>query len=168
MIFNISKETRDKVISELLSSLEQAEAEVRRLKADLEALGHKVNVGGDQSNHSENLISNVEKQYTVPGTFNEVILHILNDGVPRTSRQLLNEYNSLKNKDLSLSAFSAQLSSLVKNKNLIKIHTAKNSSISNKYWYGRLSWFDGAELKPEYKARIKVPAMELWTNKFEI
>lgn len=164
----LSKETIEKIEADILKQLEVAEAEVTRLNSDLKSIRiekakfYQLQVPLFNSNEI------VKSNNFGTGTFNETIENILSDGIPRTSRQLLDEFNRVKQKATSMSAFSAQLSTFVNKKDVVKIHTAKKSSIANKFWYGLALWFDGNELKKEFQERVKISAIDAWGNEFKM
>lgn len=144
---NLSKESKDKLRSALHEELLFLEEQVKRIKNDIDALDLSDGIT-IQSKAFQSIIN--------PGkTFNEIIVDILRDGVPRTSRDLLKEYSKIKQKLYSIGDFSARLSPLTKSKKQIMVHKIDNAKIDVKHWYGLKEWFEGDILKDEFLKKIK-------------
>jgi hypothetical protein len=148
---NLSKESVERLRAVLNTDLLFHQEEIRRIQRDLDSL----DIGQGINEVKKVFQSKGFKLRIDPGrTFKETILDILDDGQPRTSRQLLKEFNQIKNKETKLPAFSAQLSTMAKPGDTIKIFTMVNSKIDSKYWYGLAQWFDGKNLLNEYLNKI--------------
>jgi hypothetical protein len=87
-------------------------------------------------------------------TFKSAILNLFNDGIPKTTRQLMIAYNEATNKKFEFSSFSGRFSILV-NKGFIKKHQIKSNPLETRFYYGIPEWFDGNKLKEEYLTKIK-------------
>lgn len=85
-------------------------------------------------------------------TFGDVILSILDDGIPKTSPQLMRLYNEGRSDDKKINIFnhfSSRLS-LFGRKGKIKIHEISTNPIHSRYLYGKSEWFEDNNLKQEY------------------
>jgi len=88
-----------------------------------------------------------------PGTMEDAILQILADGVPRTTSQLRMEYDKLTGKTSEISKFSARLIGL-REKKTPRLNSCKLEG-SRDNFFGKLEWFSGDKLKPEYLRKIE-------------
>lgn len=89
-------------------------------------------------------------------TFESALNMIFNDGKPRTSRELFNDFN----REYGMGAkkygsFSGQLSTLITRKGVVLKHEIKGNPLSNRYFYGLSDWFNNGVLKSEYLNKIK-------------
>lgn len=86
-------------------------------------------------------------------TFEDIILGFLNYGKPMTSKMLLDEYNNLGLKPITVKDFSSKLSIRAK---AGKIKNAKFTEYSTdkRFWWGLSDWFDGYNFKDEYVTKI--------------
>lgn len=87
-------------------------------------------------------------------TLEDTVLEILSDGIPRTSRELLNEYTKKTEKEMAMPFFSARLVGL-QNKKSIEKQAFPENPIQTRNYYGKHEWFVKGKLKPEYLAKIK-------------
>jgi hypothetical protein len=87
-------------------------------------------------------------------TFKSAILKLFEDGMPKSTRQLLVAYNESSNRKLEFRSFSGRFSILV-NKGFIKKHQIKNNPLETRFYYGKPEWFDGNKLKNEYLDKIR-------------
>lgn len=71
-----------------------------------------------------------------PRPFEPILLEILSDGVPRTSRELLNEYTRLTNREMKLPDFTGRLIWFRK-KGSIKTYIVPDRPNETKYVYGK-------------------------------
>jgi peroxiredoxin len=86
-------------------------------------------------------------------TFKSAILNLFEDGMPKTTRQLMVAYNESANRKLEFTSFSGRFSIIV-NKGFIKKHQIKNNPLEKRFYYGKPEWFDGNKLKNEYFEKI--------------
>jgi hypothetical protein len=82
------------------------------------------------------------------------IISILSDGMPRTTRELYNELINRLQRNIIFSTFSGRLSVIVKEKGNIKKHEFPSKPLSKRYYYGLKEWFDMDRLKNEYLDKI--------------
>lgn len=82
-------------------------------------------------------------------TSKSIIVKIFEDEVPRTARQLLNEFNIISGRDLKYPALACQLSNL-KKKGVINTQKFMIYRSESKFIYGLSEWFDDGELKKEF------------------
>ena len=87
-------------------------------------------------------------------TRREIILDVLSEGVPKTSRELLDAYNDISGKNNKFQNFSGALSTIVKNSNKIKKYEIQGAPNDRRFFYCLKDWFTGNELKEEYLNRI--------------
>ncbi len=146
---NISKESKDKLRSVIASDILFHETELKRLRSDLISLD--VTDGMATGIPSKAF----PKQKDSTKTFSETIKDILSDGMPRTSRELLIEFNKIKGKSYVMVDFSARLSPLAKPKTIINVHKIDGAKLEVKNWYGLVEWFEGDVLKQQYLDKIK-------------
>lgn len=144
----LSEETKRELRTIIADKIAEHHAAIDRLKNDLKILDGDVTLQlPSKSNGGQ------KKKWT----FREGLLHILEDGVPKTSREMLTAFNQLADKNLSMGAFSAQLSPLATEGSEIKKDTIPEFPYDYRVFYGLESWFDGNKLKPSYRAKIKNP-----------
>jgi hypothetical protein len=148
----VSKETKERLAGLLEEDLKVHLAAVTRITADIAVLrGNKPAIITLFENGGGN--GDTKK----PKIFREVVRDILlADGVPKTSRQLMIQFNAGREKQLSMSAFSAQLSVAVKD-GYLRFHIEEGAPISERHWYGVTEWFQGDKLKRQYEDKIKPP-----------
>lgn len=144
---NISKETKARLIDLISADISKHQTEINRLKRDLTSL---------QNSNGTLFTSSIDSQSIGRKTFKTIILGLLADGNPRTSRELLNHYMKEKGKNISMPAFSSQLSPMVHKDKKIKMHKEPNNSIETRTYYGLTEWFSGEKLKQEYQSKIGV------------
>jgi hypothetical protein len=77
------------------------------------------------------------------------ILKIFEDGVPRTARQLLTEFNKVSGRQLNYHGFVTQLSTLKKN-DVISTQEFTMYRTNARFIYGLPNWFDNGKLKKEF------------------
>lgn len=96
-----------------------------------------------------------EKKYKKPKSkrLREIIEYILCDDIPKTSRQILKEYNEIKKINMLPGKFSPRLSSLISI--AIGKYEIKNNPLEKRFYYGLLTWFENGVLKKEYIEKIK-------------
>lgn len=94
---------------------------------------------------------NILKKTTTGGTFKDKVLKILEDGRPRTSRQLYNDYLKVVEKTniKDFYGFSGRFANITK-KAGIKKHKIPENPINIRFFYGKSDWFDGDILKSDY------------------
>lgn len=150
-VLHLSPETKDTLKKLLREQINEYRNKIVRLEKDLILLD-------EEPHNSEPIIVNtIVKQENKNWKFKEAILHLLEDGVPKTSRDLLNAFNLLTDKNLEMGGFSAQLSPLAKDGTEIKKDYFEDYPYDSRTYYGLSSWFDGGKLKPSYKSKIKKP-----------
>lgn len=88
-------------------------------------------------------------------TYKEALLKILDDNRPRTSRELLDDYNSLTNKLIRYNSFSGLLSTFIKRHGLIRKYEIDTNPINKRFYYGLTQWFEGNDLKKKFCDKIK-------------
>lgn len=86
-------------------------------------------------------------------TFEEVIVEILNNGKPMTSKMLLEKYSTLGLKEVALKDFSSKLSMRAKLGHIKNVKFNEYPT-DQRFWWGLSDWFDGDGLKDEYVAKI--------------
>jgi hypothetical protein len=94
----------------------------------------------------------VKKPY--PKTFENIIIEILSDGYPRTVNQLRKNYYERMGINLSPKDMSSKLSIRAKNGGRIKNFSVPELPIHKRYWWGLKEWFNGNEMKEEYRQKI--------------
>jgi len=88
-------------------------------------------------------------------SFEGIILNILSDGSPRTTRMLMEEVEARTgNTSLNRKGFSSRLAIFSKNKRLIRNCHFEEAPNNSKYWWGKSDWFNGNFFTPEYLKRI--------------
>ncbi len=99
--------------------------------------------------------SNGNKKAIFGITFKDRVLKILEDGRPRTSRQLYNEYLKVVGETniKKFYDFSGRFSNILKSTG-IKKHIILENPISKRYFYGKADWFEGNKLKRSYIDKI--------------
>jgi len=97
------------------------------------------------------------KESNANKTFAQVVKEILDDGVPRTSRQLYNEYLILLPNTAirSFYDFSGRFSNVQKKLD-IKKHNIPENPINIRTIYGFSSWFEGDKLKTEFLNKVNL------------
>lgn len=88
-------------------------------------------------------------------TYKEALLKILDDNRPRTSRELLDDYNSLTKKLIKYNSFSGLLSTFIKRHGLIRKYEIDNNPINKRFYYGLTEWFEDNDLKKKFYDKIK-------------
>ena len=88
--------------------------------------------------------------------FQDIIVDILSDGIPRTTKQLYEHYKLLDRKDLLLKDFSSKLSVRAKSGGA-KIKNVKFQKYppDERYWWCLASWFKGDDMNEEFIIRIQ-------------
>lgn len=145
-VINISDETKERLITLISADIAKHVSEIKRLEKDIAVLRNQNDAYGNRDHIS---VSSSKK------TFKEFVKDLLSDGRPRTSREMLNIFVKERGKDMSMPAFSSQLSPMVHKDKLIKIHEEPKNPIETRNYYGLVSWFSGDRLKSEYYAKIK-------------
>lgn len=90
------------------------------------------------------------------GTFKDIIYSIFKkEDKLFTTRRLSELYLEETGKSISYNTFSGQFSAMVKNNSDIFKNIAFNENpISSRFYYGLTEWFQGDNLKEEYKGKI--------------
>lgn len=95
--------------------------------------------------------------YTPEGikpTLRTILKDILANGqIPLSSNPLREKYNEVAGKNLDKVGFSPRLSNAAKTD--LRIYEVAGSPIDTRYVYCLPEWFDGDELKQEYKDKIR-------------
>ncbi|MEZ5001868.1 MAG: hypothetical protein R2730_02425 [Chitinophagales bacterium] len=143
---NFSKlESRIKTLQNKRESLSQEiqklDSELRKLHGELGALKYI------------NMVKASEKRKD-SFTFETVILDLISS-TPKTSKELFIGYKSYRDNDLDMKQFSSRLSKVVKRKSTIKIYVVPDNPIDKRFYYCKSEWFNGENLKDEYKKYIK-------------
>lgn len=86
--------------------------------------------------------------------FKDAVLLALSDGIPKTTRELLDLYLKIPGKTIAMTDFSSRLISMRKS-TLISTHTFPNNPILTRSYHGKPEWFNGDQLKNEYLKKIK-------------
>jgi len=95
------------------------------------------------------------KATTTGSTFKDKVLKIFEDGKPRTSRQLFNEFVKVvpETNISSFYDFSGRFANITKIAG-IKKHKIPENTINIRFFYGLSDWFNEDILKDEYLKRI--------------
>jgi hypothetical protein len=136
----------------------------RKYKAALEAFNQEVAVVKDLpvehrlngSHHEGNGQVDVFGNIVVPKkTFQDVVIDILSDGKPKTTRMLHEEYGKRGQKPVTPKDFSSKLS-IRAGANDAHIKNTKLAQYppEARHWWGLTSWFDGDSLKEEFLIKI--------------
>ncbi|MCK4407596.1 MAG: hypothetical protein KAV44_07965 [Bacteroidales bacterium] len=137
---------------ELLKDNERYEGLITENKNVIESLSKSiVALGGSINNDSGNVL----KKTTTGGTFKDKVLKILEDGRPRTSRQLYNDYLKVVGETniKGFYDFSGRFANITKIAG-IKKHEIQENPINKRFFYGRSDWFDGDILKNDYLSKL--------------
>lgn len=114
---------------------------------------------------NQDTVNGAVKQYAVGGngkakpvlkkTFHEIIHEILEDGRPRTTKELIQAYRQKTDKEYSLKDMSSKLAVTAKNeKSKIKNVKIPEMPINTRYWWCKADWIVGENLKEEYRKKI--------------
>lgn len=101
----------------------------------------------------DKVINKVGKERINKQLFENVILDILSDGIPRLSAELNKEYQEKTGIKVDSNDFSAKLSIRAKKGN-IKNAKFLDFPVDKRFWWGKSQWFDGNFLKADYVSII--------------
>lgn len=87
-------------------------------------------------------------------TFEDIIIEILNDGMPRTGRDLSLEYLKRTGLEYSRKDFASRLAMVKKSKGTFKNIEYREFPTENRFWWGLTDWYEGNDLKKEFKDKI--------------
>jgi hypothetical protein len=132
---------------ELLRDIEHYERLIANNKDIIDSLNKSIIVLGGSINEN--------KANTTGYTFKDRVLKIFEDGKPRTSRQLHNEFiKAVPETNIrDFYDFSGRFANITKIAG-IKKHKVLENPINNRFFYGLSDWFNGDLLKDEYFKRI--------------
>lgn len=134
IIFDLEKEIRFHK-----DEIDRIESELLVLRKYLPVKANKVSLSSNVVGHSSGL------------TFKQAILSFLADGVPKRARDLYELYKGYKqDTEYKYRTFSPQLS-IMKD---VKKQEFPDKTQDERYYYGKLDWFDGDNLKQEYLQKI--------------
>jgi hypothetical protein len=94
-----------------------------------------------------------KKQLESGKTLREIIMETLEEGIPKTKSDFLEAVRRYKGADYKSASLSPHVSSMVGK--LIEKEVFHNNPIATKYYYGKIDWFNGDQLKSEYKNKIQ-------------
>jgi|ERR1044072_4670272 hypothetical protein len=89
------------------------------------------------------------------GTFENVIVSMLQDDIPKSTGQVKALYEEATGKKFDMSNFSARMIGL-RNKEEPKVKSFKLDGIADNYW-ARSECFKGSQIKPEFRDKVKKP-----------
>jgi len=96
-------------------------------------------------------IVQVHKARGKQGVFEPLIMEILVDGIPRTTRMLMMEAQRRTGRTYDRRDFASRLANIAKDKKTIKNQHFPQAENENKYWWGKSDWFDQHDhMKSEY------------------
>jgi hypothetical protein len=132
---------------ELLKDNEHYERLINNNKDIIESLNKSITALGGSINES--------KTTTTGHTFKDRVLKIFEDGKPRTSRQLHNEFMKVvpETNITDFYDFSGRFANITKIAG-IKKHKVPENPINIRFFYGLSDWFNEDILKEEYLKRI--------------
>lgn len=78
------------------------------------------------------------------------LLEIFSDGVPRTTRMLLEEFTKRTGKTYERKDFASRVRNFGRLKGLVKNQHFANADNENKFWWGLTKWFEGNEMRSQY------------------
>lgn len=132
---------------ELLRDNEHYERHIANNKDIIESLNKSITALGGSINEGRKVITG--------NTFKDRVLKIFEDGQPRTSRQLYNDFLKIVRETniKDFYDFSGRFANITK-KAGIKHYKILNNPINIRFFYGLADWFDGEVLKNEYLQRI--------------
>lgn len=87
-------------------------------------------------------------------TFEQIIIEILKDGNPRTTKMLMEDGAKFGLKSVPVKNFSSKLSISSKLGN-IKNLKFPDHPVDERYWWGLKGWFVGDKFKDEYEVKIR-------------
>jgi hypothetical protein len=132
---------------ELLRDTEHYERLIANNKDIIESLNKSITALGGSINEG--------KKTTTGYTFKDKVLKIFEDGKPRTSRQLFNEFIKVvpETNISDFYDFSGRFANITKVAG-IKKHKITENPINKRFFYGLSDWFNEGILKNEYFGRI--------------
>lgn len=132
---------------ELLRNNEHYERLIAINKDIIESLNKSITALGGSINEG--------KTTTTGYTFKDRVLKIFEDGKPRTSRQIHNEFMKVvpETNIKDFYDFSGRFANITKIAG-IKKHKVPENPINIRFFYGLSDWFNGDILKDEYFKRI--------------
>lgn len=159
--------TVDQIIIEIQESLLACKQQVRLLESMLRNLGVEAvepeRVGNSISSIKHNsetqvtlqAVSHKDKRQRSNPTFDEVILDILSNGIPKRVRALIAEYQNKTGVSMDRKNFSSRLSIASKKKNL-RLYELKEEKGDLRYWWVQKDWFEGDLLQEKYLHAIHI------------
>jgi hypothetical protein len=132
---------------ELLRGIENYERLIANNKDIIESLNKSIIALGGTINEGRTNVTGF--------TFKERVIKIFDDGKPRTSRQLYNEFIKAvpETPIRDFYDFSGRFANITKIAGINK-HKVLENPINNRFFYGLTDWFNGDKLKDEYFKRI--------------
>lgn len=88
-----------------------------------------------------------------PKKFSYYILSMFEDGIPKTSRMMLDKYEEMAGREMKMPDFSSRIITMRKQGQL-KTHTFPDNTHASKNYFGLPEWFQGDELKDTYLTRV--------------
>lgn len=165
-MLKLSQKTLEKLIRELQGELTQEiskyEAETKRHKEELKRIEEDIaylKSGVSASDEAHNIIAlTVAALKPKSASLKSIMLDLLSDGVPRTSRQAYEHYKKITGKEKDFYDFSGMFSPVINAEgSLFAKYVVPQYPMSHRTWYCLKEWFEGNNLKPEYLAKIKAP-----------
>ena len=136
----------EKIIFDIEKEIRYHKDEIDRIESELLVLRKYLPVKANKVSGSGNVIGHVPSL-----TFKQAILSFLSDGAPKRARDLYELYKGYKNdNEYKYRTFSPQLSIMKE----VKKQEFINKTQDERYYYGKLDWFDGDRLKPQYLQKI--------------
>ncbi len=145
-----------RIIDEGKKDLAHADVLKRMIEVYESSVSDNIVSANKNNNSSKEINEEQKKQRPVSErTFEKGILAILEDGQPRTTAMLMREYQEREGRLYSLKDMSAKLAVRASKKDK-KIRSIQISElpIGKRFWWVKLEWMDGENLKDEYKKKI--------------
>jgi hypothetical protein len=95
-------------------------------------------------------------------TFENAILKILEDGVPRLSRELQEEHERMTGEKYDTKNFASKLSIAARNKKLANVKY-DDYPIAYRYWWGLTNWIEGDKFRKEFDKKVIDKSQKLST-----
>lgn len=139
-----------KKIKELQEQIEKCKIALRAFGEEPDKTNNQLNLMTEESTKKINFktVGNKTLRARVESLFNEI-------NRPMTSREIMDKINDLYNKSYNINGFSGNFSQMYRKKTShIKKYEFDDAPIEIKTVYGLKKWFNGEELKDEYKQRF--------------
>ncbi len=91
-------------------------------------------------------------------TFEDEIVDFMQDGKPKTTRELIARYKEKTGKEYSSKNFSSKLS-IASNHKRFQNAIYPEFPLEMRYWWGLSSWFDGKKFKKAYDEIVREKAV---------